>query len=135
MVSKPTHPLDYPILKFIWSAPALDYAIIKFKRPWTRQWRHRIRLSPEHAGIKIVTLRRKMAEWWRFDDFSNIPIFMNYDKLNINYELILSKISKKRSQKTHPPHWLLNFKFHIIGPSPWLSDNKIMAPTHTTMAL
>ena len=25
--------------------------------------------SPEHAGIQIVTLRRKMAELWRYEDF------------------------------------------------------------------
>ena len=48
--------------------------------------------SPEHAGINIVMLRRKMVELWRFEDFLFIHIFMNFDKLNINYELILSKI-------------------------------------------
>ena len=30
MVSKPTLPLDYAMLKFTSSGPALDYAIIKF---------------------------------------------------------------------------------------------------------
>ena len=58
---------------------------------------------------------------------------MNFDKLNINYELILSKISKN-GLKTHPPPWLSNIRIHMIGPSPWLRDNKIMAPTHPTMA-
>ena len=58
---------------------------------------------------------------------------MNLDKLNINYELILSKIAKNGLQ-IHPPPWLRNIKIHIIGPGPWLRDNKIMAPTHTTMA-
>jgi len=58
---------------------------------------------------------------------------MNFDKLNINYELILSEISKN-GLKTHPPPCLRNIKIHIIGASPWLRDKKIMAPTHTTMA-
>jgi hypothetical protein len=35
MVSKPTRSLHYAILKFTSSAPALDYAIIKFGRPHT----------------------------------------------------------------------------------------------------
>jgi hypothetical protein len=58
---------------------------------------------------------------------------MNFDKLNINYELILSKISKN-SVQTHSPPWLRNIKINIIDTSPWLRDNKIIAPTHTTMA-
>ena len=33
MVSKPKRPLDYAMLKFTSSGPALDYAIIKFWRP------------------------------------------------------------------------------------------------------
>ena len=44
----------------------------------------------EHAGLILVTLRRKMAELEIFEDFF-IPIFMNF-KLNINYDVILSKI-------------------------------------------
>ena len=32
MVSKPTRPLDYAMLKLTSSGPALDYAIIKFWR-------------------------------------------------------------------------------------------------------
>jgi hypothetical protein len=56
---------------------------------------------PEHAGIQIVTLRRKMAELSRFDEFLFIHIFMKFDKLKIYYELILSKISKN-SLKIHP---------------------------------
>ena len=35
MVSKPTRPLDYAMLKFTSSGPALDYAITKFWRPHT----------------------------------------------------------------------------------------------------
>ena len=58
---------------------------------------------------------------------------MNFDKLNINYEFILSKISKNGLQ-THPLPWLRNTKIHIIDTSPWLRDNKIIAPTHPTMA-
>ena len=58
---------------------------------------------------------------------------MNFDKLKIYYELILSKISKN-DLKTHPPPWLRNIKIHIIDTSPWLRDNNITAPTHTTMA-
>ena len=40
MVSKPACPLDYAMLKFTSSTPALDYAIIKWLRSHTRQWRH-----------------------------------------------------------------------------------------------
>ena len=58
---------------------------------------------------------------------------MNFDKLKINYELILSKISKNGPQ-THSPPLLRNTKIHIIDTSPWLRDNKIIALTHTTMA-
>ena len=43
---------------------------------------------------------------------------MNFDKLNINYELILSKIYKNGPQ-THPPPLLRNTKIHIIDTSPW----------------
>ena len=53
---------------------------------------------------------------------------MNFDKLNINYELIQSKIYKN-GLKTNPPPCLRNIKIHIIGSSPWLRDNKILAPT------
>ena len=74
-----------------------------------------------------------MTELWRFEDFLKIRIVMNFDELKINYELILSKIYKNGLQ-THPLSWLRNIKIHIIGPSPWLRDSKIMSPTHTTMA-
>ena len=77
--------------------------------PWDAPFPH------EHAGIKIVTLRRKMTELWIFEDFLKIPILMNIDELNINYELILSKISKN-GLKTHPLPWLRNIKINIIGP-------------------
>ena len=40
---------------------------------------------------------------------------MNFDELNINYELILSKIYKN-DLKTHPLPRLRNIKIHIIGP-------------------
>ena len=131
MVSKPTRPLDYAILKFTSSTPALDYAIIKLLCQHTRQWRHiGCAFPPEHSGIKIVTLRRNMAELWNcFVDFV-IPIFMNFDKLKTNYELILSKISKNGLQ-THLPPWLRNITIHIIDTSPWLRDNKIVEHTHT----
>ena len=59
-----------------------------------------------------------MAELWRFEDFLFIHIFMNVDKLNINYELILSKIYKNGLQ-THPSPWLRNIKIHNIDPIPW----------------
>ena len=39
---------------------------------------------------------------------------MDFDELNINYELILSKISKN-GLKTHPHPWLRIIKIHIIG--------------------
>ena len=132
-VSKPTRTLDYAILKFTSSTPALDYAIIKLLRPLTRQWRHRMRLFPwtlwYRNGDAATKNGRIMKIWKSFC----IPIFMNFDKLNINYELILSKIYKN-GPKTHPHPWLRNIKIHIIGPSPWLRDNKMLAPTHTTMA-
>jgi hypothetical protein len=59
---------------------------------------------------------------------------MNFDKLNVKYELILSKLSKNGLQ-THPPPWLRNIKIHIIDTSPWLRDNKIMAHTHDNSAI
>ena len=40
----------------------------------------------------------------------------------------------KNGLKTNAPPWLRNTKIHIIGPNPWLRDNQILAPTHTTMA-
>ena len=40
-----------------------------------------------------------MTELWRLKDFL-IPIFMNFDKLNISYDVILPKISKN-DLKTH----------------------------------
>ena len=73
---------------------------------------------------------------WRYDENDGvmknffIPIFMNFDKLNINYELIVSQISKN-GLKNPPAPSLRNIKIHIIGPSPWLRDNKIWALTHT----
>ena len=46
---------------------------------------------PEHATVKISALRRKMTELWRYENFC-ITILRHFDELNINYELILSKI-------------------------------------------
>ena len=69
---------------------------------------------PEHAGLKIVSMRRELTELWRFEDFF-IPIFMNFDELNIIYEFILSNISSN-GLKTHALSWLRNNKIHIIGP-------------------
>ena len=43
---------------------------------------------------------------------------MNFDELNINYEIILSQISKN-GLKTQAPPWLRNIKIHIIGPRKW----------------
>ena len=110
--------------------------------PRRPQWRHThdngaivCAFSLEHASIKIVMLRRKMAELWRFEDFLFFHIFMNFDKIKINYQLIRSKIYKKNGPQTHPPPFLRNSKIHIIDTSPWLRDSKIIAPTHTTMAL
>ena len=45
----------------------------------------------EHANVKSSALRRKMTELWRYENFC-ITILMIVDELNINYELILSKI-------------------------------------------
>jgi hypothetical protein len=61
-----------------------------------------------------ATKTDRVMKIWRFDFFC-IPIFMNFDELNINYELILSKISKK-GLKTHALPWLRDNKIHIIGP-------------------
>ena len=55
----------------------------------------------EHSGVLLVTLRRKMAELWRFEDCF-IPIFINFAKLDINYDVIISNISKNYL-KTHSP--------------------------------
>ena len=66
-MSKPTRPLDYAIIKFTSAAPALDYAMIKLWRLHTRQC-HAPFLN-EHSGVLRVTLRRKMAELWRFEDY------------------------------------------------------------------
>ena len=85
--------------------------------PWTRRYKN----------CDATTKNGRVMKIWRF------LIFMNFDKLHINYELILSKISKNGLQ-THPPPWLRNIKIHIIDPSPWLRDSKILSPTHTKMA-
>ena len=58
---KPHRPLDYVIIKFTLSTPALDNAIIKLWRTHTRQCGH-APFPNEHAGIILVMLRRKMAE-------------------------------------------------------------------------
>ena len=64
MISKPpTHSLDYAITNFTSSTPALDNAIIKLWRTHTHDnGAKACAFSPEHAGIILVTLRRKMAE-------------------------------------------------------------------------
>ena len=88
--------------------------------PWKR-W---------YKNCDAATKNDRVMKIWRFF----IPIFMNFDKLKINYELILSKISKNGLQ-THPPPWLRNIKIHIIDTSPWLRDNKIMEHTHDSGAI
>ena len=62
MVPKPTRRLDYAILKFTSSTPVLDYAIPKLWSTHTTVAPYDAPFPPEHAGINIVTLRRKMAE-------------------------------------------------------------------------
>ena len=56
-------------------------------------------LSPEHASVKSSALRRKMTVLWRYENFC-ITILMLFYELNINYELILSKIFKMASKHT-----------------------------------
>ena len=69
---------------------------------------------PEHAGVNIVALRRKMAELWQFEDFLNSYIH-EFDELEIYYKLVLSKISEN-GLRTHAKAWLRNIQIHIIGP-------------------
>ena len=81
IISKHTRPLDYATIKITLSTPAVDNAIIKLWRkhthttmgPWHAPF------PTEHAGIILVTLRRrqKMAELWRFEDgfYSHIHKF------------------------------------------------------------
>src|SRR5208282_6147339 len=50
-----------------------------------------------------------MAELRIFEDFC-IPILWNFDKLNINYDVILSQISKMISKPTRPlDHAIIKF--------------------------
>ena len=128
MVSKLTRTLDYAIQKFTSSTPALDYAIIKLLRQHTRQWHHRMHLFP--LNTQVYKLWRYDEKWPSYEDLKNIliHIFMNFDELNISYELIVFKISKN-GLNTHPSLWLYNIKIHIIDNSTWLRDNKIIAQT------
>ena len=68
---------------------------------------------PEHAGVNIVALRRKMVELWQFEDFLNSYIH-EFDELKIYYKLVLSKISEN-GLRTHAKAWLRNIQIHIIG--------------------
>src|SRR5208282_818628 len=106
IISKPTRRLDYAIIKFTSSTPSLDNAIIKLRGAHTRQWRHTIHapFPSEHATGLHATLRRKMAELWRFEDcfYSYIHKFCNFAKLNINHDVILSNISKNYLKTNQP---------------------------------
>ena len=63
MISKPTRRLDYAIMKFTSSTPALDNAIIKLWHKYTHDdGAIECAFSSEYADIILVTLRRKMAE-------------------------------------------------------------------------
>src|SRR5208282_1532144 len=102
IISKPTRCLDYAIIKFTSSTPYLDNAIIKLLRAHTRQWRHSMRLFSMNTLVFYVL--RCDEKWPSYGDSKIvfIPIFINFDKLNINYDVILSTISKNYL-KTHPP--------------------------------
>ena len=54
---------------------------------------------------------------WRF---YVIPILINFDKLNITYDLILSK-TYKNGIKTHAFPWLRDNEIHIIGSRHYIS--------------
>src|SRR5208282_5071031 len=88
MISKPTRLLDYAIMKFTSSTPSLDNAIIKLWRTHTRHWH--APFPTEHAGIILVTLRRKMAELW----ICEVCFYSYIAKLIVIYYVILSQISK-----------------------------------------
>ena len=73
MGSKPTRRLDYAILKFTSSAPALDYAIVKFCRPHTHD------NGMRNAYYVIANFRT--GEWtqlvWVF------PVVINFSVLGV----------------------------------------------------
>src|SRR5208282_3895540 len=94
--------LDYAIIKFTSSTPSLDNAIIKLRGAHTRQWGHSMRLF--RVNTLLVYMCRCDEKWPSYGDSKIvfIPIFINFAKLNINYDVILSTISTNYL-KTHPP--------------------------------
>src|SRR5208282_312913 len=89
IISKPTHRLDYAIIKFTSSTPTLDNAIFKLWGAHKRQWRHSMRLFSMNTLVFYV--RRCDEKWSSYLDSKIvfIPNFINFAKVNINYDVIL----------------------------------------------
>src|SRR5271157_4167084 len=91
IISKPSRRLDYARLNFTSSTPSLDNAIIKLWGAHTRQWTIACAFSPSKRWCFTCDAATINGRVMIFEDFS-FSILRNFDKLNINYNVILSKI-------------------------------------------